>query len=138
MNDLELRLNEIKFTISIKQFLKRYPVTELKQQLNAICTLINHSNVIDVGNAWMFAMSGQLDHTFDEIVVLLYNSGMSKNAIRTELHCSPNKVYAVLDKETYPNIKPKLEQRMSEAVSEFVTNLEEFMDVWIIDLEGGD
>lgn len=137
MNDLELRLNEIKFSNSIKRFLREYPVTELKKQLNAICTLINHSNVIDIGNAWMFAMAGELDYDFDEIVILLYNNGMSKNAIRTTLKCSPNKVYEVLDEEQEIVIKPKLEPRISEAVAEFITKLEDFMDIWLINLEGG-
>lgn len=134
LTDLELRLNEIKFCISIKQFLSKYPVTELKNNLQAILTLINHTNKIDVGNAWMYAMSGQIDHTFDELVILLYNKGMSKNAIRKQLGTSPNKVYEVIDNQEELNLRPRLDRRMSLAVSEFIIKLEDFMDIWIIDL----
>jgi len=132
MNDLELRLNEIKFANSINNFLLDYDVTKLKEQLDMLNKLIEHPNPLALGNAWMRAMAGELDYSFDEIVVLLYNSGMSKNSIRKKLHCSPNKVYEVLDRwddKDFP-IKPKLSKEISIAVSTFVTGLEEFFRVW--------
>ena len=132
MDNLRLRLNEIKFANSINKFLLDYDVTKLKEQLDILNKLIEHPNPLALGNAWMRAMAGELDYTFDEIVVLLYNKDMSKNAIRVKLKCSPNKVYDTLnrweDKE-FP-IKPKLSEEISEAVTYFIEGLEEFFKVW--------
>jgi hypothetical protein len=132
MNDLRLRLNEIKFSNAINNFLLDYDVTKLKEQLDTLNKLVEHPNPLALGNAWMRAMAGELDYTFDEIVVLLYNRGMSKNAIRRKLHCSPNKVYDTLDRwedKQFP-IKPKLSPEISQAVTDFIEGLEEFFRVW--------
>lgn len=132
MDNLRLRLNEIKFSNSVNKFLLNYDVTQLKEQLDVLSKLIKHPNPLALGNAWMRAMAGELDYSFDEIVVLLYSRDMSKNAIRKKLHSSPNKVYAVLnqwDEEPFP-IKPRLSPEISEAVTHFIEGLEEFFRVW--------
>lgn len=132
MDDLRLRLNEIKFYNSVQAVLEDYDVTKLKEQLDTLNKLIDHPNPIGLGTAWMRAMAGDIAYSFDEIVVLLYNKGMSKNAIRKQLHCSPNKVYEVLDRweeNPFP-IKPKLPIEISKTVTQFVEGLEEFFRVW--------
>jgi hypothetical protein len=132
MDNLRLRLNEIKFSNSVNKFLYDYKVEKLKEQLNMLNKLIDHPNPLALGTAWMKAMAGEMDYSFDELVVLLYNRGMTKNAIRKQLHCSPNKVYDTLDRwegEQFP-IKPKLSPEISKAVTQFIEGLEEFFRVW--------
>lgn len=132
MNNITLRLNEIRFRNAVMHIIKQSDITKLKDQLNSILKLIDHPNPIAISTAWMEVLSMNLDATKEEHMLLLYLRGDSKYSIRAKFGTSPNKVYTVVQQyESDPyEIKPKLDKSTSESVTIFIERLEEYLSLW--------
>lgn len=112
--------------------LRSSDVTKLQAQLNALIKLIDHPAPIALRSAWMETVAFKLEPQHLELVIILYKSGWSKNAIRKHLKMSPNKVYKVIEEyETngYP-IKPRLDKEVSEYVTIFIEGLDTYLSDW--------